>query len=161
MKIGIISDTHDELRNLELALDVLHDEGVTRIIHCGDVSGIEIVRALEGFDVWIVQGNVDHPYLLNRVVDRVLGQGRLAWTHHLTFDGHALAVAHGHNEELVGSLASSGEFAYVLHGHTHEKSDHLVRRTRVINPGALGGRGRIKSLCVLDLETDEPWFIDL
>lgn len=55
MKIGIISDTHDNLRNLEAALEVLQAEGVTRILHCGDVCGPGIIKMLSGFEVWVAQ----------------------------------------------------------------------------------------------------------
>jgi putative phosphoesterase len=161
MKIGIISDTHDDLCNLEMALGVLQKEGVSRIIHCGDVCGKEIVRAMSGYEVWIAQGNMDHPYLLNSIVDRELGRGRLARIHRLTLDGHSLAVAHGHDEELVWKLASGGGFAYVFRGHTHSRQDRMVGRTRVINPGALGGRGRQRSLCLLDLRTGQARFLDV
>ena len=45
MKIGIISDTHDDLHHLETVLDVLRVEKVTKILHCGDVCGPDVIRA--------------------------------------------------------------------------------------------------------------------
>ena len=162
MKIGIISDTHDNLRNLEAALKVLEAEGVTTILHCGDVCGPEIIRALAGFDVQIAQGNMDRHLGLAEAVEETLGCGRLAWLHESTPDGYLVATTHGDNREVLGNLISSGKYAYVFHGHTHRRRDQMVGRTRVINPGALGGvRRQSRSFCILDLAMGEIRFVEL
>jgi hypothetical protein len=162
MKIGIISDTHDNLPNLKTALEALKAEGVTRIFHCGDVCGPAVVRALSDFDLWIAQGNMDrHPGLI-RAVESTFGRGHMAWMHKLTLDGYAAALLHGDNEEVLGDLVASGRYAYVFHGHTHRRRDQTLGRVRVINPGALGGtRWQARSFCVLDLATDEACFVKL
>ena len=69
MKIGIIADTHDDISNLKMALATLQAEGVTTILHCGDVCGPHMIRALAGFDVWIVQGNIHNRALSNVLAD--------------------------------------------------------------------------------------------
>ena len=79
MKIGIISDTHDDLTNLETALEILRAEGVATVLHCGDLCGLTIVRLMAEFDVWIAQGNMDRHLGLAQAVDATLGKGRLAW----------------------------------------------------------------------------------
>jgi putative phosphoesterase len=162
MKIGIISDTHDHLRNLKAALEVLQAEGVTTICHCGDVCGPEIVQALAGFDVWVAEGNVDRQLGLTQAVKQMLKPGRLAWFHRPALDGVSLAMVHGDDEEALGSLITSGQYAYVLRGHTHRRQDKMVGHTRVINPGALGGtRWQSRSFCILDLATGEAHFVEL
>lgn len=162
MKIGIIADTHDDLHNLERALATLRGEGVMTILHCGDVCGPDVVRALEGFDVWIAQGNMDRSANLAPAVEATFGRGRLAWMHTVSLDGYRLALIHGDNDEVLGNLVASGEYAWVLHGHTHRRRDHRVGRTRAINPGALGGtRRERRSFCILDLASGEARFVEL
>jgi len=162
VKVGIISDTHDNLRSLEAALEVLQAEGVMKILHCGDVCGPEVIQALAGFDVWVAQGNMDRHPGLAQAVEETLGRGRLAWLHKLTLDGYPVAMTHGDNEEVLGGLITSGQYAYILCGHTHRRRDQAVGRTHVINPGALGGvRWQRRSFCILDLKTGEARFIDL
>ncbi|MGD2176942.1 MAG: metallophosphoesterase family protein [Anaerolineae bacterium] len=64
MRIGIISDTHDDRSSLGITLDVLEAEEITRVLHCGDLCGPTIVELLPEFDVWIARGNMDgHPEL--------------------------------------------------------------------------------------------------
>lgn len=162
MKIGVISDTHDNLGNLEAALETMRAEGVTKILHCGDLCGPDIIRALAGFDVWIAQGNMDRHIGLAHAAEETFGRGRLAWLHQFTLDGYLVAMIHGDNEELLGNLITSGQYAHVFCGHTHRRRDQTVGRTRVINPGALGGlRRQSRSFCILDLATGEFRFIEL
>jgi len=162
VKIGIISDTHDNQSNLEAALEILETEGVTTVLHCGDVCGPDLVEALAGFDVWVAQGNMDRHPRLARTIDETLGRGRLARLHKPTVDGYALAMLHGDNTEMLRDLIASGQHAYIVHGHTHRRRDQTVGRTRVINPGALGGtRWQSRSFCILDLDTGEVRFVEL
>jgi len=162
MKIGIVSDTHDDARSLEAALEALRAKDVTKVLHCGDVCGPGLIQALAGFDVWIAQGNMDRHPGLAQVTEETLGRGRLAWLHRLTLDGYAVAMIHGDNEEVLGNMITSGQYAYVLCGHTHRRRDQTIGRTRVINPGALGGvRWQRRSFCILDLATGETHFVKL
>jgi putative phosphoesterase len=162
MKIGVIADTHDDLGNLEQALATLRDEGVTTLLHCGDVCEPGTLAALAGFDVWLAQGNMDRLIGLASAVEEMFGRGRLAWLHCVSLDGYRLALIHGDNDEALGNLAASGEYAWVFHGHTHRRRDYQVGRTRVVNPGALGGmRRERRSFCILDLEAGEVRFVEL
>jgi uncharacterized protein len=53
---------------------------------------------------------------------------------------------------LVNRWAKSGEFDFIFYGHSLRRTDNLVGKTRVINPGALGGpRYQSRSGFLLDL----------
>lgn len=42
MKIGFISDIHDDIQSLEIALDILSGEGCDKIVCLGDITGFVI-----------------------------------------------------------------------------------------------------------------------
>jgi hypothetical protein len=154
MKIAILSDTHTNLENVEEALVEIDAEGIETILHCGDVGSVEIVEALTPFDVWIAQGNVDRQRQLAQTARERLGRGRFSRLHRLTLDGYTAALTHGDDEEALANLVASGAFAFVFHGHTHRRRDEIVGRTRVINPGAMGGtRRERRSFGILDLSS--------
>ena len=162
MKIGIISDTHDDLDYLETAIEMLRAREVSSILHCGDLCGPGVIRAMAGFDVWIAQGNMDRHIGLSQAARETFGRIPLAWFQEPTLDGYPLAMIHGDNEEVLGNLINSGRYAYVFHGHTHQRRDQVVGRTRVINPGAMGGtRKQSRSFCILDLATGKARFMEL
>jgi hypothetical protein len=162
MRIGIVSDTHDNLRALKRALAILRDEGIDTLLHCGDLCGPAVIEALAGFDTWIARGNMDHHPELEATAREVIGAGRFADCHRLTLAGHAAALVHGHRDGELRRLIHAGGHSYVFRGHTHRRRDRRIGQTRVINPGALVGmRWQQRSFCILDLAADEVAFIEL
>ncbi len=158
MKLGILSDTHDNLDGVRKACDLFAAEGVSLLFHCGDVCGPSVVEALSGFTVYFAVGNMDRMPALGLAVDALQG-GRLARLHQLTLSGRTVALLHGDDGDLLRRLVASDGYDYVIHGHTHRRRDERRGRTRTINPGALGGvRWEPRSVCILNLETDEVHF---
>ena len=43
MKLAIISDTHDNLKNFEKAINWFNKEGIELVLHCGDISSQETI----------------------------------------------------------------------------------------------------------------------
>ncbi len=160
MRIGIMSDTHDDMRALERALDILEAEGVDLLLHCGDLCSPDVMEALTAFDAYVARGNMDRHSALQATARETVGAGRFADRHALTLNGASAALMHGHREDELRRLIHSGEHAYVFHGHTHRRRDQRFGPTRVVNPGALGGvRWQRRSFCILDVGADEAEFI--
>jgi len=162
MRIGILSDTHNHVGNLLAALRIFREEGVRHLIHCGDMANVFTAQQISGFDVIYVNGNSDESaeainhavWTLNPMNETPGGQfsGKLG--------GVGVAATHGHMPQRLEKLIKDKSNAYVFHGHTHRRRDELVGKTRVINPGALGGAHyEPRTVCVLDLETGDNQFI--
>lgn len=163
MKLGILSDTHNHRTNLEKALEVLRREAVRTLIHCGDMTGPALVPLFEGMEVHYVFGNVDpEPEAVGEGV-RGIGRGSSAGKeYHASHGGRSIAAIHGDRPALLHELISSGLYDYVFHGHTHRRRDETLGRTRVINPGALGGRHvEPRSICILDLGSGQARFVTI
>lgn len=163
MKIGIISDSHNNLENLDRALAHLRAAGVETLVHCGDMTDPETARRLAGFRVIHATGNGDYA---SGEIAAVLRQLNPESSSQPVFTGQvngwSVAVTHGHLKGKVEELAASGIFEFVFHGHTHRRRDERAGSTRVINPGALGGlRVGPRSFCLLDLDSGEAEFIEL
>lgn len=162
MRIGILSDTHDHIENTRRALEIMRQEGVERLFHCGDVTSPHVVSLFEGWDVLFVRGNLDQLDVLEPAVVALGRQPFLGDEVITTVAGRRIAILHGDDTDQLQQMISSGEFDYVFHGHTHRRRDERVERTRVINPGALGGvRHESRSFCILDLQTDALRFIEV
>jgi len=159
MRIGIISDTHDDLQALDQALDTLRAEGIDVLLHCGDLCMPGTMEVLADFDAWVARGNMDRHPDLAAAARSTIGLGRFADRHWLTLEGQSAILLHGHRQEELRQIIGGGEYAYIFHGHTHRRRDQRVGPTRVINPGALGGmRWQRRSFCILNLTTDEVDF---
>ncbi|MDQ4101402.1 MAG: metallophosphoesterase family protein, partial [Thermoproteota archaeon] len=59
MKIGLISDTHDNFRTIEGAVRIFGEKGIEYIIHAGDITTPEAVEAFSGLKMIGVLGNND------------------------------------------------------------------------------------------------------
>lgn len=162
MHIGLISDTHNNEQTLGAAVARFRQAQVQAVLHAGDVTSAFTLTLLDGFDVWIATGNMDHdPQLAVAVAER-FGAARLARIHEISFNGARIAMIHGDSWARLETLIRAATYDYVIHGHTHVPNDETVGKTRVINPGALGhSRWRCATCAILDPTTGDLQWIEL
>ena len=157
MKIGIISDTHNQVVRTGIATQLLKDRGAEVLIHCGDITMPDIVYEFHLIPTYFVFGNCDDQLgHLEKAMVSVGGTclGRGGW---IDLAGRKLAVTHGHSErELSRLLSLSPEFLFT--GHTHRAMDEREGTVRRINPGALH-RAPFWSVALLDLVSDSLEFV--
>jgi hypothetical protein len=139
MRIAIISDIHDCLPKLDLALPAVAD--CDELICCGDLCSPFIVDELaNGFSrpVHIVFGNNDAD--LYRITSKTRQfpninlYGELCT---LERDGRRIAVQHF--DYIARPLAKSGQFDVVCFGHNHEFEITRYGSTLALNPGSILG----------------------
>jgi putative phosphoesterase len=163
VKIGILSDTHNHLANLEAALDLFRARKIETLIHCGDLTSPETVESLEGFRVICAFGNGD--IASGEIRHLLLEQDPRNYAGMIfrgEIGGARIAVAHGHIPGQIDALVKSGEHDYVFKGHSHIRNDTTFGFTRLINPGALGGKHvQPRCVCVLDLDDGHAEFVDV
>ena len=138
MRIGVISDTHDNVEAIERAVSCFRENGVETVVHCGDFIAPPVIPLFSGLTLHGVLGNNDGEVDgLNAAFD-ALGEGSTLHGRFadLEFDGVRFAVLHGESLDDVEDHAESGEYDYVCYGHHHEREHDSVGETAVINPGA-------------------------
>lgn len=154
MRLGILSDTHNQLDRTRVAVQLLRDHGAEALIHCGDVTTPPIVEICSVLPLWFVFGNNDAdevPPL--REAAAAHGATCLEWGGVITLHGKRVAVTHGHLRTEVRKLLAERP-NYLLSGHSHIASDSTAESVRRINPGALH-RARVYTVALLELESDE------
>ena len=152
MKIGVLSDTHDEVHAAQRALKTLDGLGVDLIIHCGDV-GQNVVPLFNGLKAHFVRGNMDDPETFGKLIDDP------GHTFHdeigsLEVEGRRIAFLHGNDVKLLHHTVHCGHFDLVCHGHTHAFAMANQGSTLVLNPGAVS-RSSQPSLAVVELPSLE------
>ncbi len=153
MKIGIISDTHDQLRRTERAIEILRDHEIATLFHCGDLIGPEMIYLCSSFPFYFVFGNHDAdfaPQLQTAATE--VGAHCLRWAGEICLADKKIALVHGHLSTDTKRLLT-GNPDYLFSGHSHVSRDVLVGQTRRINPGALHDAETF-SVAVLDLLSD-------
>jgi putative phosphoesterase len=160
MRVGIISDTHDQLERTRQAVALLRSAGAACLIHCGDYTTPAIIAACTLQPGYFVFGNndADNVPALRRAMEAIHGVC-LEWAAEVTLAGKRIAVTHGHMHKDVRALLAA-EPDYLLSGHSHVAADHREGKTRRINPGALY-RAHEYTVALLDLPTDRLEFLSV
>ncbi len=161
MLIGIISDTHDHIENLQRALALLKEKKVGAIIHCGDFCAPFMIDELDsiGIPAYCVFGNIDDKFLTTRKADASKNVKLYGDIAELELGGKKIAVNH---YPLIGeSLASTGKYDLVCCGHTHKKDLRKIGDALLLNPGKLMGRFGEISVALYDTETGEAEHIEV
>jgi putative phosphoesterase len=166
VKIGICSDSHDNLANLEKAMREFARHKVEAVLHAGDFVAPFTVDAMKlaGCPVFGVFGNCDgeRPGLAERVAEELKGEVNRE-PHLYELGGKRFVMMH--HPEWVDAFARPELADVVIHGHTHELRVETRDGSLVLNPGEVFGRlSAGASIVVYDTDTGEPeviWLNDL
>lgn len=157
MKLAIISDTHDNIWNLDKALAQIRQRGCDALLHCGDMCSPFIVKQLaEGFagPVHLIFGNNEGD---GRMI-QVVGSQFAHVTHHgiyaeIEVGGRKIAAIHYPEPAL--RIAQSGQFDLVCYGHDHIKRHEIIGSTHFANPGEIMGLSHAPTWGLYDCSSHE------
>ena len=153
MKLGIISDTHEHIDNIEKAKKVFAERGASPIIHLGDYCAGPAIRAFKGTKIIGIYGNNDGDLLRIEKNFREIG-GDFRWDFCvLEFDGLKIACYHGTVPQITEALINCKTYDVVLTGHTHESHVETRNGVLAINPGSAHGFEKKGSVAILDTKT--------
>lgn len=162
MKIGVVSDTHDNLDIVNAAVEQF-EGAVDAVVHCGDVVAPFAATPFDAdFEFYAVRGNNDGEWSLRNAVNSF--GAYLGEMGELSLGGASVAVYHGTSQSIVDALVGCGDYDYVLHGHTHQRAHEQQNGTVRINPGGIPTTtdgGDPPAGVVIDTETGDVTFHDL
>jgi putative phosphoesterase len=163
MKIGVMSDTHDQLANTLYVLNTFRERNIETVIHCGDLTGLEMVSHFSGFRVIYTHGNMDYATgAIQARFHRLHEDNFVGTVFRGELGGNMVAATHSHISNKVMDLIRAGKYKWLFHGHTHERRNEIIRGTHVVNPGALGGLSRgARTFCIVDLLNDDVEFLEI
>tara|TARA_B100001109_G_C18579327_1_gene342537 strand:+ start:90 stop:581 length:492 start_codon:yes stop_codon:yes gene_type:complete len=140
MHIGIVSDTHNNLKNLKKIIDIFNDEKVDLVIHTGDITKASTLREFSKLNCKMkgVFGNSDR-----------LEEGLQDACEELNFDfveppfiiklfNRDIAIFH-EPDSIEEFIVENQNFDIILHGHTHRYREEVKNKTIIFNPGESAG----------------------
>lgn len=155
MRLGLMSDTHDDRDRTRAGLAVFEARDVDAICHLGDVTSPAIVEMLDGWEAWICRGNMDKRWsAIVEAAEKAEPPIACDDAFELTVGDARVGIVHGHDATRLETMVHAGGFDLVCHGHTHTFRDERVGGTRVVNPGALH-RASTPGVCVWDPAGDD------
>jgi hypothetical protein len=161
MKLGVMSDSHDNVPHMRKAVEIFRAEGVELVVHAGDFIApfaLDPLRDLPCKVVAVLGNNDGEKVGLQK---RFESMGADLQPKMATAQVGRRKIAVVHEPEPVAALAASGLFDVVVYGHTH-KIDIEKGKSLILNPGETGGwtTGRA-TVAVVDLEALDVTLHDL
>ena len=153
MRIGILSDSHDNPPALGRAAALFKEAGCGLVIHAGDFVAPFAARELEkaGCPVRAVYGNCDGEKAGLAAALAPFGAIEEAPA---VFDAAELRILVTHLDSTISKYIKEKKYDVVVFGHTHKPEIRRAGRTLVVNPGETGGWVNGRSTVAL-LDTDE------
>ena len=142
MRIGIISDTHDNLPLIEKAVKKLNEENVALVLHAGDYVAPFVIPKFNALNAKLIgvfgNNDGDHELLKQRFSEcpNCEVRGRFAG---VSVEDFKIALLHGDETELLNALINCGGFDAVVHGHSHANLSRRNGKTLIVNPGEVCG----------------------
>lgn len=137
MKIGILSDTHDNLPRIRQAVDRFNQLGVEFVIHCGDFIAPFSLKPLQNLncDYVGVYGNNDG----EKMGLQSSSSGRIR-VEPATIELAGRKISFFHYIEIFFNLAADSQaFDLICYGHTHQARVERRGKSLIVNPGECGG----------------------
>ena len=160
MKIGIVSDTHNNIGPTKKAAGIFRENRIDLLVHAGDITSPRMLDYFRDFQCRIVLGNGDIDVEELQKKSQALGMEEIREVWEFETGGKKIIVFHGNNVNLFRQSILSGNYDYIIKGHTHHFENYLSHKTRVINPGALYGSDEC-SVAILDTVTDRVQMIKI
>ena len=155
-----MSDSHDNVPNIERAVARFNEIGVDLVVHAGDFIAPFALDPLAALNCRVIGvfGNNDGERVGLAKKFETIGEvhPNLA---HVSLADRNIAVMH--YPELAMPIANSGDFDIVVYGHTHQIAVK-PGRSLLLNPGEIGGwtTGRA-TFAVVDMGTLEVRIHDI
>ncbi len=158
MKIGIISDTHDNIPKIYSAVEIFKKECVDFVIHAGDIiAPFSVAPFMQmGIEWRAVFGNNDgeRKGLAEKSAGRITDQPL-----DLILADRRIMVVHE-----PGNIRDQDYLDHdvIVYGHTHRKEISRRGQTLVINPGeACGYLTNMATLAILDTDSLSARFLEI
>jgi len=158
LKIGVISDTHDNLVNVRKAADIFNSEKVDLIIHLGDIIApftLAELASRANAKIEAIYGNNCGEQLGLKRIAEAYGVGIREPPYTLKVDNKKFLLVHGYGSPdntvaVVRALADSGNWDAILYGHTHNADISYKKGILILNPGDAGGWLNKPSIAIVD-----------
>jgi putative phosphoesterase len=154
MRIGVVGDTHNNLKNVRRIVELFNDSGGERVIHTGDISQPKTLETFAALRVplWGVYGN-------NDVGERAalesaahsFGFRFFEPPLDLHWHGRSILVVH---DPLDIPPSVADHHTLIVHGHTHMYRHERIQNRLIFNPGECAGHMTgFNAIGIVDLDT--------
>ena len=140
MQIGVVSDTHNNLKNIDKIISLFNEQEVVLVIHTGDIASAKSLAKFSKLncDLVGVYGNNDR----NEEGLKETAESNNFFFQEppkiLSIEERNIAIFH-EPEDIDNFLIKNETISVVIHGHTHRYRNEIRDGVLFFNPGESAG----------------------
>ena len=163
MILGVVSDTHNHVSNVEKIIDIFNERDVDKVIHTGDITKANTLNRFSRLECPFigVYGNNDLEEIGLDEIAKKNGFNFQLPPLKLTISNKKIVIFH-EPDEIGFVIEKDPSIDIVIHGHTHRYRNERIGKVRVFNPGEcagmLKGRNAIGLINLKDLSFKRIFF---
>ncbi len=135
------------------AVEIFRERKVDLVVHAGDLTSAKLIELFDGLPAKFVLGNCDLDGDTINYKAQECGYGCVDSFCDFTAGNKRIMLFHGNDIPMFRKAVASGEYDYIIKGHTHTFENYMSNGTRIINPGSVY-REDERTVSILDTETD-------
>ena len=157
MQIGIVSDTHNNLKNIDTIISLFNKENVSFVIHTGDIANANSLNKFSQLNSKLigVYGNNDRN---EKGLKEIANRNNFLFQEPpklINLCNKNIAIFH-EPEDIDDFLTKNQKIDIVIHGHTHRYRNEVKKGVLFFNPGESAGMYAGKNaIGILDLKKME------
>ena len=163
MLLGVVSDTHNNSKNIDTIISLFNKKNVNLVIHTGDITNAKSLKKFSKLNCNLigVYGNNDR---------NEKGLSEVARDYNFDFNDpplrvtkHNKSIAIFHEPDSIDDyLSNNHDIDIILHGHTHRFREEKIGNTLIFNPGESAGfregKNAIGIINLQDLSSERIFF---
>tara|TARA_A100001011_G_scaffold163594_1_gene172157 strand:+ start:1379 stop:1870 length:492 start_codon:yes stop_codon:yes gene_type:complete len=163
MFIGVVSDTHNNLKNINLIVSLFNQRKLCLVIHTGDITNASSLDKFSNLNckLYGVYGNNDRNEKGLKEVISKYNFKILEPPHEISINDRKIAIFH-EPDPINKFISTNKDIDIILHGHTHRFREERIGRSLIFNPGESAGflkdKNAIGIINLKDLSTERIFF---
>tara|TARA_B000000437_G_C11597741_1_gene286072 strand:+ start:64 stop:555 length:492 start_codon:yes stop_codon:yes gene_type:complete len=157
MIIGVVSDTHNNIKNIKKIISLFNNERVSHVIHTGDIANAKSLEIFSELNSKLigVYGNNDRNETGIKEIVSINNFEFQEPPNVITLCHKNIAIFH-EPDPIDGFLLKNKNIDIVIHGHTHRYTNETRQGILFFNPGECAGmRVGSNAIGFLDLKNLE------
>ena len=163
MILGVVSDTHNRVFNVEKIIDIFNSNNVDKVIHTGDITQAKTLGRFARLNCPLlgVFGNndIEEEGLIETAKENGFDFQEPPFS--LEIEGKKIAIFH-EPEEIENFIKKDPSINLIIHGHTHIYRNENIGNVKIINPGEcagiMKGKNAVGLLKLKDLSFERIFF---
>ena len=157
MLVGVVSDTHNNIKNIKNIIDIFNNEKVDIVIHTGDITQSKTLRLFSNLSCPMIGvfGNNDRSEKGLEEACKDLNFDFKDPPFSISLKNKKIVIFH-EPDPINDFIKEHRDIDIVLHGHTHRYREEILENTIYFNPGESAGllKGR-NALGLINLDNLE------